>query len=64
MIVVVAPQIAEKILNILRKNPLGKKSEIIGEITDKFKGRVGLKTRYGGTRVVDMLLGEQFPRIC
>ena len=64
VIMVVAPQIAEKILNILRKNPLGKKAEIIGEITDKFKGMVGLKTRYGGTRVVDMLLGEQFPRIC
>jgi hydrogenase expression/formation protein HypE len=64
VIMVVAPQIAEKILNILRKNPLGKKAEIIGEITDKFKGMVGLNTRYGGTRVVDMLLGEQFPRIC
>ncbi|MCJ7497646.1 MAG: hydrogenase expression/formation protein HypE [candidate division Zixibacteria bacterium] len=45
VIMVVAPQIAEKILNILRKNPLGKKAEIIGEITDKFKGMVGLKTR-------------------
>ncbi len=64
VIMVIAPQIAEKILNILRKNPLGKKAEIIGEITDKFIGMVGLKTRYGGTRVVDMLIGEQFPRIC
>jgi hydrogenase expression/formation protein HypE len=64
VIMVVAPRIAGKILNILRKNPLGEMAEIIGEITDKFRGMVGLKTRYGGTRVVDMLLGEQFPRIC
>jgi len=64
VIIVTAPQMAKKVLYTLRKNPLGRDAEIIGEITDKFKGIVGLKTKYGGTRVVDMPLGEQFPRIC
>jgi hydrogenase expression/formation protein HypE len=64
VLIVTTPQIAEKIVSILRKNPKGKNTEIIGEITGKFKGIVGLETRFGGTRVVDMLLGEQFPRIC
>lgn len=64
VIIVTAPEIAKKVLSILRKNPKGKDAEIIGEITGRFKGMVGLKTRFGGTRVVDMLTGEQFPRIC
>ncbi len=64
VVIVTAPQIAGKVVNILRKNPKGKDAEIIGEVTRKFKGIVGLKTKFGGTRVVDMLTGEQFPRIC
>jgi len=64
VIIVTEPQIAEKVIKTLRRNPKGKDSQIIGEITDRFKGMVGLKTKFGGTRVVDMPLGEQFPRIC
>lgn len=64
VIIVTSPQIAQEAVNILRKNPLGKDAQIIGEITKKFKGVVGLKTKFGGTRVVDIPLGEQFPRIC
>jgi len=64
VIIVTAPQIAEKVLSTLKRNSKGKEAEIIGEITGKFKGMVGLKTRFGGTRVVDMPTGEQFPRIC
>jgi hydrogenase expression/formation protein HypE len=64
VIIVTIPEIAKKVTSILRRSPLGKDAEIIGEITDRFKGRVGLKTRFGGTRVVDMPWGEQFPRIC
>ena len=64
VVVVVAPQIAGKAVSILRKNPKGKDAEIIGEINRNFKGIVGLKTKFGGTRVVDMLTGDQFPRIC
>jgi hydrogenase expression/formation protein HypE len=64
VIIVTAPEVAGKVLRVLRKNQKGKNAQIIGEITDRFKGIVGLKTKFGGTRVVDMLLGEQFPRIC
>lgn len=64
VLLVVSSDIAEKVVRILRKDPKGENAEIIGEITDKFKGIVGLKTKFGGTRVVDMPLGEQFPRIC
>ena len=64
VIIVTEAKTSQKVLSILRKNPLGRDAEIIGEITDKFKGLVGLKTKFGGTRIVDMPLGEQFPRIC
>jgi hydrogenase expression/formation protein HypE len=64
VVIVTAPPIAEEVLSILRKSPQGRKTEIIGEITDRFKGMVGLKTKFGGSRVVDIPIGEQFPRIC
>ena len=64
VMIITSPKAAKQVVRILRKNPKGKDAEIIGEITDKFKGIVGLKTKFGGTRMVDMLLGEQFPRIC
>jgi len=64
VIIVTDPQIAEKVIKTLRRNPKGKDAQIMGEITDRFKGTVGLKTKFGGTRVVDMPVGEQFPRIC
>lgn len=64
VVIVAAPKVAKKVVGIMRKNPKGKDAEIIGEISRNFKGMVGLKTKFGGTRVVDMLTGEQFPRIC
>jgi hydrogenase expression/formation protein HypE len=64
VIVVAASKIAEEILKIMKRNKLGKDAEIIGEIASGYKGMVVLKTSYGGTRVVDMPTGEQFPRIC
>jgi hydrogenase expression/formation protein HypE len=39
-------------------------ASIIGEVTDSHRGKVIMKTRIGTTRVVDMLSGEQLPRIC
>lgn len=55
---------AEQILNILKKNPLGRGANIIGEVVASPSGKVLLKTRIGGTRLIDMLSGEQLPRIC
>jgi hydrogenase expression/formation protein HypE len=51
-------------LQTMRAHPLGKNAEIIGEVVPDPTGAVLMKTRIGGTRVVDMLSGEQLPRIC
>jgi hydrogenase expression/formation protein HypE len=48
----------------MRKHPLGKEAAMIGEVTTEHPGFVVMTTRVGGTRVVDMLSGEQLPRIC
>jgi hydrogenase expression/formation protein HypE len=48
----------------MKRNPLGKDAEIIGEVVENPRGMVLLKTNIGGTRVVDMLIGEALPRIC
>lgn len=64
LLAVVSPEDAEKILETMRNNPLGKEANIIGEITSEHPGVVVMKTLIGGKRVVDMLAGEQLPRIC
>ena len=48
----------------MREHPLGKDSEIIGEVVDEPKGKVILRTEIGGHRIIDMLTGVQLPRIC
>ncbi|MGO9482001.1 MAG: hydrogenase expression/formation protein HypE, partial [Candidatus Kryptoniota bacterium] len=55
---------SEKVLDVMRKHPLGKKSAVIGEVVNEHHGMVLMKNKIGGTRVVDMLTGEQLPRIC
>ncbi len=64
LIAVVSPDAADALVEKMRKHPLGKNSVIIGEVTDEAKGTVLLRTAVGGTRIVDMLAGEQLPRIC
>jgi hydrogenase expression/formation protein HypE len=64
LIAVVAASEADRTLAALRSHPLGKEAAIIGEVTSDRAGFVLMKTRVGGTRVVDMLSGEQLPRIC
>jgi hydrogenase expression/formation protein HypE len=60
----VAPESAGSVLKEMHSHPLGKDSVIIGEVVDDHPGIAVMKTRIGGTRVVDMLSGEQLPRIC
>lgn len=64
VVVIVAPESEGKVLSIMKKHPLGRKSVIIGEVKKERNKRVYLKTRIGGKRIVDMLSGEQLPRIC
>jgi len=60
----VSPTAADKVLAAMRAHPFGKNAVIIGEVSHDHKGTVIMKTRIGGSRVVDMLSGEQLPRIC
>lgn len=55
---------AEKVLQAMRQEKYGEKAEIIGEVIDNATGRVLVKTAIGTTRILDMLVGEQLPRIC
>lgn len=48
----------------MRAHPLGAEAVIIGEVVADHPGMVVARTGLGGTRVVDMPLGEQLPRIC
>jgi hydrogenase expression/formation protein HypE len=64
LIAIVSPQEAESALAAMHGHSLGKSAAIIGEITTDHPGFVVMKTRVGGERVVDMLSGEQLPRIC
>ena len=64
LIAIVPAEDADKVLEIIRRDEFGKDAVIIGEILDLDPGRVVLETLIGGTRIVDMLIGEQLPRIC
>jgi hydrogenase expression/formation protein HypE len=64
LIAIVAEKDAERILQSMRSHPLGVEADIIGEIVADHPKTVVMKTQVGGTRVVDMLSGEQLPRIC
>ena len=64
LLAIVAPQNAEQILEIIQRNEYGHDAAIIGEVVSDSPGRVFMETRIGGTRIVDMLVGEQLPRIC
>jgi hydrogenase expression/formation protein HypE len=64
LIAFVSPNAANIILNSMRTHPLGKNAVLIGEVVANHPGTVIMKTRIGGSRVVDMLSGEQLPRIC
>ncbi|MBW7887183.1 MAG: hydrogenase expression/formation protein HypE [Bacteroidetes bacterium] len=64
LIAVVKSSEAEKILSAMKNHPLGKNAQIIGEVVDRHCKRVVMKTTIGGERVVDMISGEQLPRIC
>ena len=64
LIAIVSEDNAQKALDIIRKDQLGTCAEIIGEVTDQNPGMVTMKTTIGGQRIVDMLVGEQLPRIC
>jgi hydrogenase expression/formation protein HypE len=64
LVAVVAPQWAEQVLGMMRSHPLGRDAAMIGEVVAEHAGMVLMKTEVGGTRVLDVMFGEQLPRIC
>ena len=64
LLAIVPAGTAAAALTVMRKHPLGSHAAIIGEVVAEHPEFVTMKTRVGGTRVVDMLSGEQLPRIC
>jgi hydrogenase expression/formation protein HypE len=64
LVAVVAGDAAETALGAMRAHPRGEGAAIIGSVRNDPPGLVLLKTQFGGTRVVDMLVGDPLPRIC
>ncbi len=64
VVAIVPAEHAEAVLACMQQHPAGQKSAIIGEVVAAPAERVILTTSFGGERIVDMLVGEQLPRIC
>ena len=64
LVAVVPPGQAAAVLAAMRAHPAGQDAAIVGEVLAEPAGHVVLNTLFGGERVVDMLVGEQLPRIC
>ncbi|MBM4170426.1 MAG: hydrogenase expression/formation protein HypE [Ignavibacteria bacterium] len=64
LIAFVDPEVADKMLKTMRSNEFGKDSSIIGVVTNENPKTVIMKTSIGSNRIVDMISGEQLPRIC
>jgi len=64
LIAFVAADDAAAVLESVRADRCGRDAVIIGEVVADHPGKVFMQTRIGGTRIVDMLAGEQLPRIC
>jgi hydrogenase expression/formation protein HypE len=69
LIAIVAPEAAEGVLEALRAHPLGREASLIGTVSElqegtAMTGLVTMRTAFGSTRIVDLLAGDQLPRIC
>lgn len=64
LVALVAPNEAQDLLNVMKDHPLARAASIIGDVRAETDGRVLLETRAGGTRILDLMAGEQLPRIC
>jgi hydrogenase expression/formation protein HypE len=64
LIAIVAADAADSLVSRMRENSHGREARVIGEVIAEPEGIVSMVTGFGGTRIVDMLAGEQLPRIC
>ena len=61
---VVAPECADAALDASARDPGRREARMIGEVREQPAGSVLVTTLYGGTRIIDMLVGDPLPRIC
>jgi hydrogenase expression/formation protein HypE len=64
MVAIVPADQAEAALQAMKSSPYGEDAAIIGEVGEGQHGKVYVHTAFGATRIMDMLVGEQLPRIC
>lgn len=64
LLAVAAPENADAVLAAMRGHELGAHAAIIGEVTERYPGKLTLRTAFGGSRVLQKLSGAQLPRIC
>ena len=64
LLALVTPHMAPAVLHQMQQHELGRDAAIIGEVVADHPGMVLMKTQIGGTRVLDVMFGEQLPRIC
>jgi hydrogenase expression/formation protein HypE len=64
LLAIVPEEGSDRVLAAMQAHPLGRAAAIIGEVVENHPGFVTMRTRVGGNRIVDMLSGEQLPRIC
>ena len=64
VVMVVPEDSADAVLEAIKSCPIGTEAAVIGRITDKYPGKVCMKTVVGGERIIDMLVEDPFPRIC
>lgn len=64
LIAICPPNKAERLLEVMENHLFGRNAEIIGRVTEENQKRVILHTLIGGHRILDMLTGGQYPRIC
>lgn len=64
LVAIVDAEYADQLVSVMRRNPRGEDAAIIGTVGDQHAGLVTMKTAFGSTRIVDLLAGDQLPRIC
>lgn len=64
LVAIVAAEDADRLITTMQNHPAGYDSRIIGSVVASPQGKVILSTGFGGDRIIDMLVGEQLPRIC
>ena len=64
LLCIVSREYKEAVLEAMKGEETGKDAAVIGEVTDRIPGKVTVRTKLGGTRIIQKLAGAQLPRIC